>query len=420
MSTMVGTAAEERHLDRSDRSLSQIMADRRITTLFQPVVDLSDRSVVGYEALSRGPAGPLHAPDALFGAARRTGCHRELDALCRELALTAAEAGGLAGPYQLFLNAEPEAMLQFTAPEITCGAPVVLELTERELAARPGRLLEAVASARSLGWSIALDDLGAHPDSLALLSLLRPEVIKLDLSLIQRRPDRDCAELMSAVRAQSERTGAVIVAEGVETDEHLDLALGMGATLGQGWMFGRPEPLPLPLPTAGGSGVDLPGTDTWPVLTSLFPFLADSRMLRPGTKDFLVQLSNYLEERASAAGPSTIVLSTFQDAVNLTPSVVRRYAQLATSCALVAVIGRSMPQHPIAGVRGGTVPEGHPLGEEGHVVVLSPDYAAALLAREDGVDADGRPVMHYVLTHDRDLVCTAARTLVAYVDPAGS
>lgn len=417
MSRTLGGPAAGRHLQPTEASLSQIMADGRITTLFQPVVDLSDRRVVGYEALSRGPAGPLHSPDALFGAARSAGCNPELDVLCRDLALAAADAGGLADPYRLFLNAEPEAMLHFTAPEITSRAPVVLELTERELAARPGRLLRAVALARSLGWSIALDDMGAHPDSLALLSLLRPEVIKLDLSLIQRRPDRDCAELMSAVCAQSERTGAVIVAEGVETDEHLDLALGMGATLGQGWMFGRPAPLPSPMPTAGGSGIDLPGLEPLPELTSLYPFVTDSRMLRPGTKAFLVQLSNYLEDRAAGAGASTIVLTTFQDAVNLTPAVTRRYEQLATSCALVAVIGRSMSQHPIPGVRGGTVPVGHPLGDEWHVVVLSPDYAVALLAREYGADADGRPVMHYVLTHDRELVCTAARTLLAYVDP---
>ena len=393
------------------------MGTRRIVTLFQPVVNLTDRCVVGYEALSRGPAGPLHAPDALFAAARRSGCNPELDVLCRELAFAAAKSAGLTHPHRLFLNAEPEAMLQFTAPVLKCGASVVLELTERELAARPGRLLKAVALARSLGWSIALDDMGAHPDSLALLSLLRPEVIKLDLSLIQRHPDRECAELMSAVRAQSERTGAVIIAEGVETTEHLDIALGMGATLGQGWMFGRPAPLPSPIPLAGDAGIATSEPDRGPDLISLFPWLAHSRMLRPGKKDFLVQLSNYLEDRAADAGPSTIVLSTFQDAVNLTPSVIRRYEELATRCALVAVIGRSMPDDPIPGVRGGTVPAGHPLAREWHVVVLSPDYAAALLAREDGVDADGNSVMQYVLTHDRELVCTAARTLIAYVDP---
>ena len=396
------------------------MENRQITTLFQPVVNLADRSVVGYEALSRGPAGPLRSPDALFAAARSAGRNPELDVLCRHLAFLAAEAAGLTEPHRLFVNAEPEAMLAFSAPLTACRASVVLELTERELAVRPGRLLKAVASARSLGWSIAVDDMGAHPDSLALLSLLRPEVIKLDLSLIQRRPDRDCAELMTAVRAQSERTGAVIIAEGVETQEHLDIALGMGATLGQGWMFGRPAPLPSPIPVAGDAGLDMPPIDAEPDLISLYPWLADSRMLRPGKKDFLAQLSNYLEDRAAGAGPSTIVLSTFQDAANLTPAVIRRYQDLAVRCALVAVIGRSMPDNPIPGVRGGTVPAGHPLADEWHVIVLSPDYAVALLAQEGGADADGNPMMKYVLTHDRELVCTAARTLVGYVDPGGS
>lgn len=75
-----------------------------------------------------------------------------------------------------------------------------------------------------------------------------------------------------------------------------------------------------------------------------------------------------------------------------------------------------MADNPIPGVRGGMVPLGHPLGDEWHVIVLSPDYAAVLLAREDGAEADGTPVMKYVLTHDRDLICTAARTLIVFVD----
>ncbi len=74
------------------------------------------------------------------------------------------------------------------------------------------------------------------------MPLLRPDVIKLDLRLVQRQPDAEIAEIVNAVNTQAERTGAIVLAEGIETDEHLATARALGATLGQGWLFGRPGP----------------------------------------------------------------------------------------------------------------------------------------------------------------------------------
>ena len=76
-----------------------------------------------------------------------------------------------------------------------------------------------------------------------MMPLVHPDVIKLDLSLIQASPDIAIARTINGVLAEVERTGAIILAEGIETREHANSALAMGATIAQGWLFGRPRPL---------------------------------------------------------------------------------------------------------------------------------------------------------------------------------
>jgi EAL domain-containing protein (putative c-di-GMP-specific phosphodiesterase class I) len=120
---------------------------------------------------------------------------------------------------------------------------IFAEVTERALTDRPAELLAAVARLRRLGVGIALDDVGADPRSLALMPFLAPEVIKLDLALVQGKPSRRTAAIVHAVSAESERTGALVLAEGIETEAHRQTALALGARYGQGWLFGRPAAL---------------------------------------------------------------------------------------------------------------------------------------------------------------------------------
>jgi len=232
--------------------LERLLAERAVRTVFQPLVSLDSGQVLGYEALSRGPAGTtLERPDLLFAAARRGRRLRDLDIACRAAALTAAKAAGLSEPYRLFINAEPEALEGWRPDPEHEYLPltVVLELTERALTSQPAQLLQTVARVRALGWGIALDDVGADPASLALLPLVQPDVIKLDLALIQGRASAHIAAVVNAVHAEAERSGTVVLAEGIETEQHLRTARAFGATVGQGWYFGRPGPLPTPLPT---------------------------------------------------------------------------------------------------------------------------------------------------------------------------
>jgi EAL domain-containing protein (putative c-di-GMP-specific phosphodiesterase class I) len=401
-------------------SLADVLTDRTITSVFQPVVEIDSGAVVAYEALARGPKGPLGSPAALFAAAREEGLLIELDEACREAAFTSAIRQGVIPPLTLFVNVEAEVLdtaAEQVLPQVAAAAPadlrVVLEITERSLFARPAELLRTVERVRDLGWGIALDDVGAEAASLALMPLLRPDIVKLDLSLVQQRPGPAVAEIMSAVNAYAEESGALLLAEGIETAEHLAAARALGASLGQGWLFGRPArqllvarpAAPLALPASRPAGGLVP--------ESPFACLRPGTPLRRAPKRLLVEMSKHLEREAMQLGPACIVGSTFQDARHLTPDTRRRYEQIAGRVGLVAAVGRDFAEEPMPGVRGADLDECDAVLGEWDVVVLSPHFAAALLARDRGhVGSDSEREFDYALTFDRQTVVRAAHALL--------
>ncbi|MGX6601012.1 EAL domain-containing protein [Micromonosporaceae bacterium Da 78-11] len=234
---------------RPDPELDTILRGRLIDPLFQPIVDLADRAVIGVESLARGPAGSaLEFPDQLFAAARAAGRLGELDMLCAERTLESAIAAAVVPPL-VFGNSEPSVLDQPLSPrllELLLGGlpfPMVLEFTERALATVPAAMLRIADQTRALGNCLALDDVGAEPMSLAFLPLIEPEVIKLDMHLLRHPHAPSTVEVCSIVRVVARRTGAVVIAEGIETEADLHTARSLGATWGQGWLFGRPAPL---------------------------------------------------------------------------------------------------------------------------------------------------------------------------------
>jgi EAL domain-containing protein (putative c-di-GMP-specific phosphodiesterase class I) len=201
--------------------LARIIDGRMVRAVFQPLIDLASGDVVGFEALARGPAGSmLESPGALFEAAYGIGRVAELDWVCRAAAFEAAARAELDSALRLFVNCEP-ASLGVACPDDLWPVVdvaerrlrVVMEVTERAVARDPAGLLGAVARARAVGWGVALDDVGAEPASLAVMPFVRPDVIKLDLRLVQGRTTAEVARIVNAVRAQAELTGARILAE---------------------------------------------------------------------------------------------------------------------------------------------------------------------------------------------------------------
>ena len=409
--------------------LDRLLAEGGLRSVFQPIVELNSGATVGYEALARGPQdSPLASPDRLFAAARRAGRLVELDRACQLAAATGARAGGMRNPWTLFVNVEPKsAAATITAPvRERDGSPgpgamdcqIVVEFTERALTADPPTLLGMVARIRARGWGIALDDVGAHPDSLALLPLLQPDVIKLDLSLVQQRSSPQIAAIVNAVNAEAERSGSVILAEGIETEEHRNTALAMGATLGQGWLLGRPATLPDPLPGFAGTAVAVHGRGGIAPTRTPFVLGAAHRPVRSSRKELLIQMSKHIEAQALHGGESTVVLATFQDASFFTPRTGERYTCLAQQAAFVGALGADMPDVPTPGVRGCVLDPGDPLIGEWDIPVVGPHYAAALVARDLGdTGPDRLRRFEFVLTHDRDLAIQVALALLARVWP---
>jgi EAL domain-containing protein (putative c-di-GMP-specific phosphodiesterase class I) len=404
-------------------ALDETLEHGTVRSVFQPIVQLETGAIVAYEALARGPAGPLAGPDQLFAEARRCGRLAELDDLCRRAAVSGAIAAGVAAPLMLFVNVEPEVVqidqlagLVKLANDAPRGLEVVLEVTERALSARPAELLACVEGLRAAGWRIALDDVGADEMSLAFMALLRPEVVKLDLRLVQDRPDQAIAEIMSGVNAYAERSGAVILAEGIEGDAELMMARAMGASLGQGWMLGRPGPhLVAGAPTGH---LALPANTVAPEpAASPFACLPAGRELRRCSKRLLVEVSKYLEREAISQGSTCLLVAAFQDAEHFTPITARRYRRITDAIAFTAALGVDLPVEPVPGVRGATLESDDAIVDEWDIVVLGPQFAAALLAREQ--DPAGGPdmdrIFDFALTYDRDLVIAATHSLMSRV-----
>ncbi|WP_375492417.1 EAL domain-containing protein [uncultured Jatrophihabitans sp.] len=403
--------------------IDDVIAQHAVRTVLQPIVDLDTGAVVAYEALTRGPAGELEQPDRLFAAARTAGRLAELDALCRTASLDHAVETGIAAPLAIFVNVEPEVLddaaldglieIAQTAPG---GLPVVLEITERAISARPAELLSCVRKLRQAGWLIALDDVGADDMSLAFMPLLRPDVVKLDLKLVQERPGPAIARIVNAVNAYAQEAHAIVLAEGIEDDEHLAAARALGASLGQGYLFGRPESQPRPELRVAGLELGAPAQSETP--RSPFSCLSGALSVRTSTKPLLIEFSKHLEREAATQGSTCVVISTFQHQHHFTPTTAGRYRELVEHVGFVAALGDGLTSEPVPGVRGADLADDDPLRHEWDIVVLSPHFAAALLARDLGdTGPDDERRFEFALTYDRQTVRSAAESLMSRVAP---
>ncbi|MCM4077820.1 sensor domain-containing phosphodiesterase [Paractinoplanes hotanensis] len=408
------------------RDIHNVLDQRAVTTLFQPLAEISTGRVLGYEALSRGPAdSPWEQPGALFAAAHEAGRESELDWICRARAYEGALTADLDPALTLFVNMEPSAAgtpcpLDL-APIIELARHrlrVVTEMTERAIAVDPSGLLSAMAAARAAGWGVALDDVGADPMSLALMPFLHPDVVKLDMGLLRAPGDPHTARVVAAVAAYAEASGAVVLAEGIETPEHLAIARTMGATVGQGWHFGRPAPLPV----VAGVTATLPFIPPpRPEDRTPFAIVAACRPVTRATKAQLMPMSRHLEALALDGGEPPVLLACFQDARHFTSATARRFAVIAAHSPLVAALGTGLTDEPIPGVRGACLGDDDALRGEWNVIVVGPHRAAALVARDLGdTGPDRERRFEFALTHDRALVIEAARSLLGRLAPARS
>jgi EAL domain-containing protein (putative c-di-GMP-specific phosphodiesterase class I) len=215
---------------------------------YQPIVSPKDGTVYGYEALLRSTEPALHSPAALLGAAERLDRMLELG---RAIRAHAANTLGDNGDVVAFVNLHTldladETLYDRSLPFSSLASRIVLEITERAALDDIPDVPARIARLREMGFRIAIDDLGAGYAGLSSFAQLVPEVVKLDISLvhgIDEDPIR--RKLVQSMTNLCHEMNILVIAEGVETREELDVVVELGCDLIQGYLIARPsQPFP--------------------------------------------------------------------------------------------------------------------------------------------------------------------------------
>ena len=229
------------------KRLREMLDQRRYATIFQPIFDIASNHPVGYEALARFQSDPYRPPNEWFDDATNVGLLAELECTMRGDALR--YLGSLEGSTYLSLNVTPVAVLAKDFAVSFDGHPLnrlVLEITEHDSVDDYEMIARALAPLRQQGLRLAVDDAGAGYASFRHILKLKPDIIKLDRSLIQQiDTSRDHRALASALVQFSRSVGSQVIAEGVETPEELSALRDLGVQLAQGYLLGKPQSIQL-------------------------------------------------------------------------------------------------------------------------------------------------------------------------------
>jgi EAL domain-containing protein (putative c-di-GMP-specific phosphodiesterase class I)/CheY-like chemotaxis protein len=222
-----------------------VLADGLLQTVFQPILDLGAAKLIGVEALTRFDCEPRRPPDLWFAEATRIGLGPELELAAIEAAL--AHLVDLSPDLFLSVNASSSTAASPAFAEVLARHPasrIVLELTEHDRIDDLAVLVAALDNLRGEGVRIAVDDTGAGYAGFQQIVALRPEIIKLDVDITRGVDSDPVRRAMAAALVQfGNDTGAIVVAEGIETPTELATLRELTVPWGQGYYLGRPGPL---------------------------------------------------------------------------------------------------------------------------------------------------------------------------------
>jgi EAL domain-containing protein (putative c-di-GMP-specific phosphodiesterase class I) len=248
----VASAELRRQLAQRDEreALVEIIYNRQMWTAFQPIVEMPSGKPMGYEGLSRGPRGSeLESAGALFGAAHRHDEGDELERACRRQIFNDWQAFG--APGRLFINTVPatvrdpsfmgRGVLDYLGPTVSPQL-VTLEITEKHMIENMNLYREAMHSFLDLGFTFAIDDVGAGYSGLETMATLGATFFKIDMGLVrdvhQKRVNQ---QVVKAILDMGTGVGATVIAEGIETSEEAEALQALGVRYAQGYFFGRPQ-----------------------------------------------------------------------------------------------------------------------------------------------------------------------------------
>jgi EAL domain-containing protein (putative c-di-GMP-specific phosphodiesterase class I) len=247
---------KEREGRRHAVQLARVLHLGLVKSVYQPVVDIVERRVLGYEALTRVGSGRFETIEMLFKAAEANDALWSLERLCRSKAIEGLPP--LAPGQLLFINIEPDSIHDphLTGPEFLdllaskglTPSEVVLEMTEHTAIRDFVSFRLTLERFRRLGFRLAMDDVGSGYAGLQSIAEIGPDFIKADMQLVRGLHASPIKrELIDTIRRFSDSTGITLVAEGVESPEELDALVEVGVRCAQGFLFARPgAPPPFP------------------------------------------------------------------------------------------------------------------------------------------------------------------------------
>jgi EAL domain-containing protein (putative c-di-GMP-specific phosphodiesterase class I)/ActR/RegA family two-component response regulator len=218
------------------------LACEGLSMVFQPIVDLNEGTDAGAEALARFTAEPIRTPDLWFEEAESLGVGTDLEVQAFRLAVETFDA--LPPNAYLSVNLSPSAFMSVAFQEALGHVPLdrlVVELTEHAPVADYDALKIELEGMRQRGLRLAVDDAGAGFASLRHVIRLRPDFIKIDISIIRGIDGDDVRRTVaSGIVSLAGRLGAGVIAEGIETEEELRTVRALGVGYGQGYHLARP------------------------------------------------------------------------------------------------------------------------------------------------------------------------------------
>jgi EAL domain-containing protein (putative c-di-GMP-specific phosphodiesterase class I) len=244
------------HLKRAEEimvleRLQDILLRERVVTAYQPILRMKEGTVMGFEALSRGPRGSgLEGAESLFDAAREHDLTIELDRLCRRRALLSS--GRIPSTAKIFVNTEPatirdpqfrgKPLIDFLDKAQVRPERIVIEITEKKMIDNSALFRQTMADFTELGMSFAVDDVGAGYSGLDLIAKLKPTYLKIDINLVRDvHVSRVNQAMVQAIISLGRTIGAEVIAEGIQSQDEVDTLKAMGVDYGQGHFLARPE-----------------------------------------------------------------------------------------------------------------------------------------------------------------------------------
>ena len=243
-----------------------------------------------------------------------------------------------------------------------------------------------------------------EPATLAMMPLIAPAVIKLDVTVTQGGLGWQLVNTLDIVYEEAERTGATILAEGIENRTHLNVARSLGAVLGQGHYLGVPA-APTDQMRRPARRIEI-GAQTPPAVSTPIGALSDHLIGRSGT-DLLGLLCRRIESSVEHAPVPALLISLLPEPGMFGEEERTRFARLADRGATTAILGPGIRAEPGSNIRGTGLRHEEPIEGEWAMVALNPAATGAMLARvaRDGVGYE------FGVTHETPRVLAAARCL---------